>query len=192
MELKTKLNNGYIVGIVFSIAMGVIMIFVIPPLQIFAMFQNEESIDRRLRGRFDQLLYGIKTKTRSQRSYHLVFVVRRLIFIALVLFNDFLQLPILLLVNLLFSMHVCSSQRVVNRYHHWIEVNNEFFFSVIYILMTLFSDWATPEVKQWAAWIYVGTKSTMVFTNLLIIIYFGLRAATLVPVSYTHLRAHET
>jgi len=61
------------------------------------------------------------------------------------------------------------------------EINNEVFFGMIYISMVLFSEWTPLEVKGMYGWVYVSINSLMVFSNLLPVIWFGMKALFLFP-----------
>lgn len=67
------------------------------------------------------------------------------------------------------------------------QINNEVFFAIIYIIMLLFSDWTGAEVKKNYAWAYVSTKSVMALINIVIAIWFAVKMFLLFPVKLKNL-----
>lgn len=120
-----------------------------------------------------ELVENLKTNHYLSFIYHSSFVIRRIIFIAIVfLLEDieFLQLFLFILSNLIYLCFLLGSVPV--KEHYYIEVFNEVTTLILSYLMLIYTDFVLiSDVKQLTSYVFIGIFVLNIFLNVLLIIF---------------------
>ena len=149
MNLYTADYNlsGELLAIVLIFFSHFMIFAVLPTLSLYVLTRNVEQLKskdfKNCRG---EIYEGIKIERIYQRSYNLVFISRRFLYLAIVTFiqdpkKAGIQIILLLNLNLATGLYIISSKSQLKKILNQIELVNEYAVFISTSIMILFTDY---------------------------------------------------
>jgi steroid 5-alpha reductase family enzyme len=142
------LNYGEYFGLLYTRLIMLTLYVLFPLALLMVVFAPEEKLQNRdFRNRYGNLFMSIRTTTRAQRCYFLLFIIRRLLLIA-VAFSmhaySCQQVQVVMYFNIFVLIYVAQTWPFRSPYTNKMELGTEFFVICVTFHLLTFTDWV-PE-----------------------------------------------
>ena len=154
----------------------ILLLLVIPATLIWIMIQKKDQLIYNSTDVYCTLYAGIKTNSVNTKSMNLLFILRRVLIIAIIFYQlPQFQLLSVQILNLFMSMYFCSSQRVTNSVVHKQIVFNEFCLMMQVICLIFYTQQIDTEWLTTLGWVFIIINMVMIGGNMPLVIFFGVR-----------------
>ena len=180
LQIRAPLRTAN--GEVTSIGFGYITIFFImvflPIAMIWLLFQPRSNLeDKKFQESWIDLYRGMKTHSKWQSAYFLVFILRRIIYVAIafeIFSDDYSQIMTMSFLNMAWMLYLGGSWPHQARKSNIIDMINEAFIIVIFLHLLMFTDWVPDQDMQYLmGWSCNGFLCLMIAFNLFFVFQTG-------------------